>query len=100
MKEMLIEVPKVAEILGVDADKVYQYIHTGRALKNGVTIKLPAINLGTERRATWRFYPSDVDRFLHALRVNELSSEKRPEPVKTSRRWIRRQPLISVAHGQ
>ena len=77
----LLTTKEVMAMLGVkDPQKVYDLIRDR---------KLPAINNGTDKRATWRFDPSDVDAYLTSRRVGPLpkiptSSKTLPAPMRNS----------------
>jgi excisionase family DNA binding protein len=69
----------VMERLGVrDPQKVYDLIRER---------KIRAINNGTDRRATWRFRPADVETYLASRSIGpeSVSSPTRPLPVPTRR---------------
>jgi hypothetical protein len=90
MSEKLLKASEVAERLCVREDKVYELIASGRVV-NGRTVKLPAVNLGTTGRATWRFNAVDVEQFIQAVRVNEqlaLPAPSRGVPLELTRDWL------------
>jgi hypothetical protein len=96
----MLKTQQVADILGVTDDKVYAFVNAGRELPTGEVVKLAAHNIGTLKRATWRFDPCDVQEFLKATRTQPTASRPRPDPVRGVRRWMRREPLTVSGHAR
>jgi hypothetical protein len=91
---------QVAAMLQVSTDKVYGYIATGINLPTGENVKLAAHNIGSTRRATWRFEQADVVDFMAATRTQQPRQERRADPVRGIRPWIKREPSGTSAHGR
>jgi hypothetical protein len=90
MADELLTTRQVMARLGVKhPDKVLELVHAKL---------LPAINIGTAVRATWRYRPADVDAFLTSRRVGPLPAK--PQPSKAlpvpMRDTLKR--LISAGH--
>jgi predicted DNA-binding transcriptional regulator AlpA len=62
----LLNTRQVMARLGIkDPQKIYDLVRDR---------KLAAVNFGTDKRATWRFAPSDVEAYLASRRVGPLPS--------------------------
>jgi hypothetical protein len=87
MSEKMLTTRAVMDLLGIkDPQKVYDLVRDR---------KLAAVNVGTDRRATWRFEPAAVSAYLNSRRVGPLELPP-PKPVPVPMRNTLRRSVVSA----